>query len=118
MKKILVVDDASFMRLMIKQVLSRYGYADVVEAENGEVAVKKFADERPDLTLLDITMPVMDGLSALDGILSMDSEAKVIMCSAVAQESMVKEALDRGALDFIVKPFRPEELIKTVRQYV
>lgn len=118
MKKILVADDASFMRLMIKQVLSRYGQTNVIEAENGEVAVSKFIAECPDLTLMDITMPVVDGLTALEKILSVDSDAKVVMCSAVAQDSMVKEALNRGASGFVVKPFRPEELMEAVQQYI
>lgn len=118
MSKILIADDASFMRLMICQILARKGLTDITEAENGQQAVEKFEAIKPDLTLLDITMPELDGLAALSEILAIDPQAKVIMCSAVAQESMVREALKRGAVDFVVKPFRPEELLRTVGKYL
>jgi len=118
MSKILVADDASFMRLMIRQILARQGQTDILEAENGRVAVEFFRQHKPDLTLLDITMPELDGLATLTEILTMEPSAKVIMCSAVAQEQIVQEALSRGAVDFVVKPFRPNELMQAVSKYL
>jgi len=111
----MIVDDAAFMRMMIKENLKKVGFTDFVEAGNGEEAVALYTDMKPDLTLLDITMPVKDGLSALQEIRGKDPEAKIVMCSAMGQESMVIEAVKLGALDFIVKPFKPERLIQTVK---
>ena len=111
MSKILIADDASFMRLMISQILARQGLTDIIEAENGQQAVEQFKSNNPDLTLMDITMPELDGLAALEEILSFDPLAKVVVCSAVANENIVMEALRRGAVDFVAKPFRPEELL-------
>ena len=113
-KKIMLVDDAAFMRMMIKDTLSKNGYADIVEADNGQAAVNAYPAERPDLVVMDITMPVMDGLEALKEIKRMDPGANVIMCSAMGQEAMVVDALKHGAKDFIVKPFKPERIMKTV----
>ena len=118
MSTILVADDASFMRLMIRQILARRGYTDILEAENGKVAVSQFREHKPELVLLDITMPELDGLAALKEMLALEPKAKVVMCSAIAQENMVREALKLGALDFVVKPFRPEELLRTVTKYL
>ncbi len=118
MSKILIADDASFVRLMICQILTRKGLTNIVEAENGRQAVERFKSDNPDLTIMDITMPELDGLAALTEILVFNPLAKVIMCSAVAHESMVLEALKRGALDFVVKPFRPDELLRTVLKYL
>ncbi|MHB1406223.1 MAG: response regulator [Desulfitobacteriaceae bacterium] len=118
MSTILVADDASFMRLMIRQILARRGYTDILEAENGKVAVSLFREHKPELALLDITMPELDGLAALKEMLALEPKAKVVMCSAIAQENMVREALKLGALDFVVKPFRPEELLRTVTKYL
>lgn len=118
MSKILIADDASFVRLMICQILTREGLINTVEAENGREAVERFKSEKPDLTIMDITMPELDGLDALTEILVLDPLARVIMCSAVAHESMVLESLKRGALDFVVKPFRPDELLRTVLKYL
>ncbi|MCL1896910.1 MAG: response regulator [Clostridiales bacterium] len=115
MQKIMIVDDAAFMRMMIRENLKKAGFSDFVEAGNGEEAVALFSQTHPDLTLLDITMPVKDGLAALQEIRKEDPGAKVIMCSAMGQESMVIEAVRFGALDFIVKPFKPERLVQTVR---
>jgi len=111
----MIVDDAAFMRMMIKENLKKVGFSDFVEAGNGEEAVALFTDLRPDLTLLDITMPVKDGLAALQEIREKDPNAKIVMCSAMGQESMVIEAVKLGALDFIVKPFKPERLLQTVK---
>ena len=118
MSKILIADDASFVRLMICQILTRKGLTNIVEAENGRQAVERFKSDNPDLTIMDITMPELDGLAALTEILVFNPLARVIMCSAVAHESVVLEALKRGALDFVVKPIRPAELLRTVLKYL
>ena len=114
-KKIMLVDDAAFMRMMIKDTLSKNGYANIVEANNGQVAVTNYPVEKPDLVIMDITMPVMDGLQALKEIKAQDPNARVIMCSAMGQEAMVVEALKNGAKDFIVKPFKADRIMKTVK---
>jgi len=118
MSKILIADDASFMRLMICQILARKGLTNVIEAENGRQAVERFKSDKPNLTLMDITMPELDGLAALEEILLIDPMAKIIMCSAVADESVVENALKRGAVDFVAKPFRPEELLRSVSMHL
>lgn len=118
MSKILIADDASFVRLMICQILARKGLTDVVEAENGLQAVERYKSDKPDLTFMDITMPELDGMAALAEILTINPLAKVIMCSAVAHESMIQDALKRGAVDFVVKPFRPEELLRAVSKHL
>lgn len=105
MPKILVVDDAAFMRMNLKNILTNEGFGEVVEAENGEMAVQKYKNEQPDLVTLDITMPEMDGIEALEKIKEDDPDATVIMCSAMGQQSMVIKAIELGAKDFIVKPF-------------
>jgi two-component system chemotaxis response regulator CheY len=115
MAKILIVDDAAFMRMMVKENLKKAGFADFYEAGDGDDAVRKYAESLPDLVLLDITMPVKDGLTALQEIRTLDPNAKVVMCSAMGQENMVIEAVKLGALDFIVKPFKPERLLQTVK---
>ena len=113
-KKIMLVDDAAFMRMMIKDTLQKNGYTEIVEAGNGEQALATYAAEKPDLVLMDITMPVMDCLEALRRLREMDSSARVVMCSAMGQETMVVDALKLGAKDFIVKPFKPDRIMKTV----
>ncbi|NLJ31996.1 MAG: response regulator [Clostridiales bacterium] len=113
-KKIMLVDDAAFMRMMIKDTLHKNGYDEIVEAGNGEQAIAAYAAERPDLILMDITMPVMDGLEALKKLKELDPNVKVVMCSAMGQETMVVDALKLGAKDFIVKPFKPDRIMKTV----
>lgn len=118
MSKVLIVDDASFMRLMIRQILSSSTDMEIIEAENGEVALELFQTHHPDLVFLDITMPVRDGLSTLSEILRYDPNAKVIMCSAIAQESVVLDALKMGAIDFVIKPFRRNQLLDVVDKYL
>lgn len=118
MAKILIVDDAAFMRMTVKDALGKAGYTDVVEAADGLQAVEKYKEEKPDLVIMDITMPNMDGLQALKEIRSIDSDASVVMCSAMGQESMVIEAIKSGAKDFIVKPFKPDRILKTVGSIV
>ena len=114
MAKILIVDDAAFMRKVIKDTLSKSGYTDLYEAVDGADAVEKYNEIQPDLVLMDITMPNMDGLEALKAIRGKDGNANVVMCSAMGQESMVIDAVRSGAKDFIVKPFKPDRVLKTV----
>ena len=118
MAKILVVDDAAFMRKVIKDTLSKAGYTDLLEAVDGANAVEQFNALKPDLVLMDITMPNMDGLEALKAIRAADSNANVVMCSAMGQETMVIDAIRSGAKDFIVKPFKGERVLKTVTSIV
>lgn len=113
-KKILLVDDAAFMRKMVRDTLSKSGYTDLFEAVDGADAVEKFSEIGPDLVIMDITMPNMDGLQALKAIRAKDGNANVVMCSAMGQESMVMDAVRSGAKDFIVKPFKPDRVLKTV----
>lgn len=118
MAKILLVDDAAFMRMMIKDTLSKNGYTDLYEAADGAQAVERYDELHPDLVIMDITMPNMDGLEALKAIRGKDPSATVVMCSAMGQESMVIEAIKSGAKDFIVKPFKPDRILKTVSSIV
>lgn len=113
-KRIMVVDDAAFMRMMIKDILSKNGYTIVGEAENGLIAVEKYQELKPDLVTMDITMPEMDGISAVKEIKKMDPAARIIMCSAMGQQAMVIDAIQAGAKDFIVKPFQPERVLEAV----
>lgn len=116
--RVLVVDDAAFMRMMIKDILSKNGYDVVGEAENGLRAVEKYQELKPDLTTMDITMPEMDGITAVKEIKKIDAAAKVIMCSAMGQQAMVIEAIQSGARDFIVKPFQPDRVLEAVRKAI
>ncbi len=117
-KNILICDDAAFMRMMIKDILSKNGYTVVGEAENGAKAVDKYAELKPDLVLMDITMPEMDGIQALKKIKEYDAGAAVIMCSAMGQQAMVIESIQSGAKDFIVKPFQADRVLEAVRKVV
>src|SRR3954471_23517404 len=114
MARVLVVDDAAFMRKMLTDALAKGGHEVVGEAGNGAEAVTQFQALKPDLTTLDITMPEKDGLQALKEILAFDPAAKVIMCSALGQESKVLESIKSGAKDFVVKPFQPDRVIEAV----
>lgn len=116
--KVLVVDDAAFMRMMVKDILSKNGYDVVGEAENGLKALEKYQELKPDLTTMDITMPEMDGITAVKEIKKIDPDAKIIMCSAMGQQAMVIEAIQSGARDFIVKPFQPDRVLEAVRKAV
>lgn len=113
---VLIVDDALFMRMMIKDILSKDGFVIVGEAENGVEAVEKYADLNPDLVTMDIVMPEMDGIEAVRNIIKMDPGATVLMCSAMGQQPLVVEALEAGARDFIVKPFQPAKVVEAVRK--
>ena len=117
-KKVLIVDDAAFMRMMIKDILSKNGYEVVGEAENGLKAIERFKNSEPDLVIMDITMPEMDGIQAVKEIKKVDKDAKVIMCSAMGQQAMVIESIQAGALDFIVKPFQAERVIEAIKRAV
>ncbi|MGI6468800.1 MAG: response regulator [Syntrophomonadaceae bacterium] len=115
-KNVLIVDDAPFMRMMIKDILTKNGYAVVAEAENGIAAVEKYKELKPDLVTMDITMPEMDGIAALKMIKALDPEARIIMCSTMGQQAMVIEAIQAGAIDFVVKPFQPEKVLEAVEK--
>ena len=117
-KNILICDDAAFMRMMIKDILTKNGYNIVGEAENGAKAVEKYAEFKPDLVLMDITMPEMDGIEALKKIKAADANASIIMCSAMGQQAMVIESIQSGAKDFIVKPFQADRVLEAVQKVV
>lgn len=114
--RILVVDDAAFMRMMIKDILGKNGFEVVGEASDGAEAIEKYKELEPDLVTMDITMPEMDGITSLKQIKSLDSKAKVIMCSAMGQQAMVIDAIQAGAKDFIVKPFQPDRVIEAIKK--
>ena len=117
-KNVLVVDDAAFMRMMIKDILTKNGYNVVGEAENGAKAFEKYNELKPDLVLMDITMPEVDGIAALKKIKGADPNAMIIMCSAMGQQAMVIVAIQCGSYDFIVKPFQPERVLEAVKKVV
>ena len=117
-KNILICDDAAFMRMMIKDILTKNGYEIAGEAENGAKAVEKYNETKPDLVLMDITMPEMDGIQALKKIKEADANACVIMCSAMGQQAMVIEAIQNGAKDFIVKPFQADRVLEAVKKVI
>ena len=117
--KVMIVDDAMFMRNMIGDIFQgkKFGneeYEIIAEAENGLEAVEKFKEHRPDIVTMDIVMPEMTGIEALREIMEFDANANIVMCSALGQDSLVMEALDSGAKDFIVKPFQPEKVLDVV----
>ncbi|MDR0293664.1 MAG: response regulator [Oscillospiraceae bacterium] len=114
--KILIVDDAAFMRMMIKDVLTKNGFEVIGEAENGKIAIDRYKELSPDLVIMDITMPEMNGIDALKGIKAVNGAAKVVMCSAMGQQAMVIEAIQSGAKDFIVKPFQADRVCEAVRK--
>ncbi|NLL52143.1 MAG: response regulator [Peptococcaceae bacterium] len=111
---VMLVDDAAFMRMMLKDILSNNGYNIIGEAENGIIAIDKYMELKPDITVMDITMPEMDGLQAVKEIRARDPQARIIMCSAMGQQAMVIEAIQSGAKDFIVKPFQAERVLEAV----
>ncbi|MCI8308141.1 MAG: response regulator [Lachnospiraceae bacterium] len=117
-KRVLICDDAAFMRMMIKDILTKNGYEIAGEAENGLKAVEKYNETSPDLVMMDITMPEMDGIQALKKIKETDASANVIMCSAMGQQAMVIESIQSGARDFIVKPFNQDRVLEAVKKAV
>jgi hypothetical protein len=118
MKRVMVCDDAAFMRMMIKDILVKNGYEIAAEAENGLKAVEQYPEAKPDLVLMDITMPEVDGIEAVRRIKALDPNANVIMCSAMGQQAMVIEAIQAGAKDFIVKPFQADRVLEAVRKVI
>ncbi|KIL44897.1 response regulator [Jeotgalibacillus soli] len=117
-KKILIVDDAAFMRMMIKDILTKNGFDVVAEAADGAQAIVQYKEHSPDLVTMDITMPEMDGITALKEIKKIDAGAKVIMCSAMGQQAMVIDAIQAGAKDFIVKPFQADRVIEAIQKAI
>ena len=117
-KTVLIVDDAAFMRMMIKDILTKNGYDVIGEAENGARAVEKYKELVPDLVIMDITMPEVDGIQAVREIKSVNGDSKVIMCSAMGQQAMVIESIQAGAKDFIVKPFQAERVLEAVKKAI
>jgi two-component system chemotaxis response regulator CheY len=116
MAKIMVVDDAAFMRMMLKNILTEEGHVVVAEAANGAEAVHTYMTSKPDLVTMDITMPELDGVGAVKQIRKMDPAAKIIMCSAMGQRAMVVDAITAGAKDFVVKPFQKDRVIESVNK--
>lgn len=116
--KILIADDATFMRMMLKDTLSHAGFINLIEAKNGREAINLFKVEKPELILLDVTMPDMDGLRALEEIKEINPDVKIIMCSSMGQEEIVSECFEKGADDFIMKPFKPERVVQAVSQFI
>lgn len=114
--RVLVVDDAAFMRMMIKDILKRGGFEVVGEAEDGARAIEKYRELKPDLVTMDITMPDMDGITAVREIRNIDANACIIMCSAMGQQAMVIDAIQAGAKDFVVKPFQQDRVLEAVRK--
>lgn len=115
-KKIMIVDDAAFMRMMIKDILMKSGYEVIAEAENGKKALEKYKEVKPDLVMMDITMPDMDGITAVKELMKIDPHALIVMCSAMGQEAMVIEAIQSGAKDFIVKPFKADRVLEALKR--
>lgn len=116
--RILVVDDAAFMRNMIKEVFVADEFEVVGEAGNGIEAVEKYMELKPDIVTMDIVMPLKSGIEAVKDIMSQDPAARIVMCSALGQDSLIMEAIEAGAKDFIVKPFKAEKVLEVVRQVV
>jgi two-component system chemotaxis response regulator CheY len=116
MAKVLIVDDAAFMRMMLKNILGKNGHQIVGEAQNGAEGVKKYTELKPDVVTMDIIMPEVNGIEAVRQIMAIDPEAKIVMVSALGQEAMVKEALDAGARDFIVKPFKENKVLEVIEK--
>ncbi|MDX1921275.1 MAG: response regulator [Candidatus Caenarcaniphilales bacterium] len=115
---VLIVDDALFMRTVLKDILTKNGYDVVGEATNGYEAIEKYQELHPDITTMDITMPELDGIEALKKIMEVDSNARVIMCSAMGQQGIVVEAIKHGACDFIIKPFQPTRVLEALEKAV
>lgn len=114
--RVLIVDDAAFMRMMIREILTKNGYEVCGEANDGTQAIERYKELKPDLVTMDITMPEMDGIQALREIKKLDANAKVIMCSAMGQQAMVIDAIQAGAKDFIVKPFQQDRVIEAIKK--
>lgn len=118
MAKVLIVDDAAFMRMMIRDILEKNGFEIIGEGSNGLKAVELYKKEKPDVVTMDITMPDMDGIEAVKAIKAFDPSAKIVMCSAMGQQTMVMDAIRAGARDFIVKPFQADRVLEAIRKVV
>ncbi len=114
--RLIVVDDTLFMRKMLRDLLTRQGYEVAAEARNGREALAFYQEHHPDLVIMDITMPEMDGIEAVRAILQVNPKARIVMCSALGQDGPVMEALEAGALDFVLKPFLPEKVLEAVQK--
>ncbi|NLC12228.1 MAG: response regulator [Firmicutes bacterium] len=115
-KRVLITDDTAFMRMTLRNVLEKNGYEIAAEAEDGLQAIEKYKATKPDLVTMDITMPNMDGITAIKKIMEIDPEAKIIVVSAMGQKALVIEALNSGARDFIVKPFQPDRIVEALQK--
>ena len=115
-KRVLIVDDAVVMRMMIKGILSKNGYEIVGEAQNGVEAVEKYNALNPDLVTMDMVMPDMDGIAAVKQIVAMDPAARIVMCTSMGQQQLVVEAVQAGAKSFITKPFQPPKILETIQK--
>ncbi len=115
-KTVLIVDDSAFMRMLLKKILTKNGYEVVGEAESGEEAIELYKEKRPDICLVDIIMPGMNGIEAVRKIKEIDPDAKIIMCSSVGQQSMVTDAISAGAKGFITKPFKESKVIEEIQK--
>lgn len=122
MGSVLLVDDASFMRAVLKKIILQGGHEVIAEASNGEEAINQYQNTKPDLVLMDIVMPptpkAKDGIEALKQIISTNADAKVVMCSSMGQQSLITEALKAGAKDFVIKPFQPQKVIEVLAKYI
>jgi two-component system, chemotaxis family, chemotaxis protein CheY len=118
MARVLIVDDAAFMRMMLKDILTKNGLEVVGEAVNGADAIEKFQELNPDVVTMDITMPEMDGITAVKQIRALNPQASIIMCSAMGQQPMVLEAIQAGAKDFVVKPFQADRVMESIRKVI
>jgi two-component system, chemotaxis family, chemotaxis protein CheY len=113
---VLIVDDLAFIKIVLRDIIEKAGFRVVGEASNGEQAISMYQDKRPDVVLMDITMPGMDGITALKKIREIDQEARVIICSALGQQQLIVQAIQLGAKDFIVKPFQPQRVVSALKK--
>jgi two-component system chemotaxis response regulator CheY len=116
MARVMIVDDAEFMRMVIRDILLKHGHEVVAEVGDGEEAVQTYLEVKPDLVLMDIIMPDMDGKEALQKLLLMDPDAKIVMCSSLGQQALITESMKIGAMGFIVKPFEPDNMLDVIRK--
>jgi len=113
---VMIVDDLAFIKIVLRDILEKSGFRVVGEASNGDEAIRVYLDTRPDVVLMDITMPGMDGLTALKKIREHDPNARIIICSALGQQRLIVQAIQLGAKDFIVKPFQPQRIISALKK--